>query len=138
MFSIFWSKQKLFRGKEDLTIINISLFNSFKCRTSYPQFFRCIWHPLLYNFPSEPQVSLEMRQHPESQCFVVLQCLRSTATTPCLNFFDVELFFPKKSWKLLIKMHLTLLTHTFFSSCHTQTCTHFRPNHKRDQFQIFH
>ena len=30
MFSIFWSKQKLFRGKEDLTIINISLFNSFK------------------------------------------------------------------------------------------------------------
>ena len=37
-----------------------------------------------------------MRQHPESQCFVVLQCLRSTATTPCLKFFDVEFFSPKK------------------------------------------
>ena len=51
----------------------------------YPQFLRCIWHPLLYNFPSEPQVNLEILQHPESQCFVVLQCRRSTATTPCLK-----------------------------------------------------
>ena len=52
---------------------------------TYPQFFLSIWHPLLYNLPSDPQVSLEIFQQPASQCSVVWQCLRSAVTTPCLK-----------------------------------------------------
>ena len=109
----------------------------------YPQFLRCIWHPLLYNFPSEPQVNLEIRQHPESQCFVVLQCLRSTATTPCLKIKREAVFtwrrFLNRTWmKIRRKAPSNILTHKFFSSYHIRTSKHFHLSHKLVRFRKFH
>ena len=67
-----------------------------------------------------------MRQHPESQCFVVLQCLRSTATTPCLKFFeifDVESFFQKKLKTIDRKAFNFTYPHVLFFMSHADMYT---------------